>query len=170
MTATAIPIVNIEVQARVFELDAAIARARLEFQRDRHVLLNAFYHVRVSGLLKSTEPAVRAAMPRMTDDQLLELSSLLRKPITIAYPAIADGDRLRSLMRAPERYFFDAFVRVIGQVETLANDLRVEAERRRQHYPRLDGRLQRDALLANTFLPKVRRDQADTDPDPDYGL
>lgn len=169
-TATADSFLDMEVQVRVFELDAAIARARLEVQRDQRFLKVLWYQKRAESYFEKAEVSVRAAILRMNDDQLVELARLLRKPLVRVSPAITAGESVRPEMRSFERHLFDSFIKLTARIEKLADDLQIEAARRRRDYPRLSARLQRDAFMANAFLPKVRRDPADADPDPDYGL
>ena len=163
-----------ELQARVFDLDAALVRARREVERDRAAVFLGFYHCIARHRLTKFETELGIQMVNLSDVQMREMSELLLKPLIALQPKVAAAKSRRGHLRKHERWCFDAFCSMLDETEQLALRLAAEAAKDNRpgtiEYPALDARVRHDAMMASALLPPVRRDSAEADPDPDYGF
>lgn len=163
-----------ELEACVFDFDAAIARARAEVERDATTLVLLYLQLKAQHRFGKLETQLGIAMSRLTDVQLREVSELLLRPLSPMKPQLHELRAKRSLFRRPEQFVLDSLCALVARVETVAAQLALEAAKGQRPanvvYPTMDARLRTQAVMASALLPSVRRDRAEADPDPDYGL
>lgn len=161
-----------QLEVTVFDLDAAVARARIEFERNRAAVGLAYYSWQAKRLFRRVEFELEAVMPSLNDAQMKQVSALLRAPLDPMRPTLARVQVQRPSLSSFERYVIDGFIQTVAEIDRLADRVVQQAERtpRKMVYPLLDARQRADAMMASVFLPAVRRDPSEDDPDPDYGF
>jgi hypothetical protein len=176
MTTAAIPtsFAWSELEARVFDFDAAIARARAEMERDAATLMLAYLQLKAQHRFGKLETQLGMMMGGLTDVQLREVSELLLRPLPTLKPTLRALRAKQSIFRRPERFVLDSLCGLVARVEIVAEQLALEAAKGQRPanivYPLLDDRMRQQSKMASALLPAVRRDRSEADPDPDYGL